>query len=377
MNNIFLNNLRSLRQVNTIIAVFAAVLSVFPLVFENNITKSVFFLASALVALLLTFWAHYKIQTAFANSKFVYYILTVLFYANLMLFAIYLSVWSYPGILAPVFFFFYISSLLLFVYPPIFNSCLTLGGMFCYIVSIFINTDSHHLLFGVVNVMLAGVLGLYFSWYITKLRLGMELSAVEIEKERNQYFDQSIIDELTQLKNRRDFKQTFQRYLFNYRSTDDWLCVSLLDIDFFKLYNDNYGHPMGDDCLRGVGRVLNSLMDSMSVYTARVGGEEFAMLWFEQDPAHVDVVVFQLQQLIKSLKIPHEKSKVSQYVTVSIGIHIERCGASDDVQTIYDLADKALYTAKESGRNCAIVSGNGIEQYKITPAEQQTAVQDA
>jgi diguanylate cyclase (GGDEF)-like protein len=154
------------------------------------------------------------------------------------------------------------------------------------------------------------------------------------------------------------------------------LCVSLLDIDFFKLYNDNYGHPMGDDCLRGIGRVLNSLMDSMGVYTARVGGEEFAMLWFEQDRAHVDAVVFHLQHLIKDLKIPHEKSKVSQYITVSIGIHIERCGASDDVQTIYDLADKALYTAKESGRNCAIISGNGIEQYKIAPVEQQSAGHD-
>jgi diguanylate cyclase (GGDEF)-like protein len=377
MNNIFLNNLRSLRQVNTIIAAFAAVLSIFSLVFENNVTKTAIFLASALVALLLTIWAHYKIQTAFASKKLIYYVLTVLFYVNLMFFAIYLSVWSYPDALAPVFFCFYISSFLLFVNPPVFNSCLTFGGMLCYIISIIINTDSHQLFFGVVNVMLAGAIGLYFSWYITKLRLGMELSQVEIEKERNQYFDQSIIDELTQLKNRRDFKQTFQRYLNNYRSTDDWLCVSILDIDFFKLYNDNYGHPMGDDCLRGVGRALNSLMDGMGVYTARVGGEEFAMLWFEQDPAHVDEVIFHLQQLIKNLEIPHEKSKVSQYITVSIGIHIERCGGSGDVQSIYDLADKALYTAKESGRNCAIVSGNGIEQYKITPVEQQTAVQDA
>jgi diguanylate cyclase (GGDEF)-like protein len=134
---------------------------------------------------------------------------------------------------------------------------------------------------------------------------------------------------------------------------------------------------MGDDCLRGIGRVLNSLMDSMGVYTARVGGEEFAMLWFEQDRAHVDAVVFNLQQLIKSLEIPHEKSRVAQYVTVSIGIHVERCGSSGDVQAVYDLADKALYTAKKSGRNCAIVSGNDIEQYKIAPAEQQTAVQDA
>ncbi|MDR2951979.1 MAG: GGDEF domain-containing protein, partial [Treponema sp.] len=355
MNNIFLNNLRSLRQVNTITAIFTGVLIIFPLIFESNIIRAAFFLASALIALLLSLWAHYKIQTAFVSNKNIYYITTAVFYANLMLFTIYLSVWAYPDILAPVFYCFYISSLLLFVNPPIFNLYLTLGGMLCYIASITINMRGHYLFFGAVNVLSAAVLSLYFSWYICKLRLGMELSAVEIEKERNQYFDQSLIDELTQLKNRRDFMQTFHRYMNNYRSTDDWLCVSILDIDFFKLYNDKYGHPMGDDCLRGVGRVLNSLMDSMGVYTARVGGEEFAMLWFEQDLSHVNTVIYYLQELIKGLEIPHEKSKVSQYITVSIGIHIERCGGSDDLQTIYDLADKALYTAKESGRNCAIV----------------------
>jgi diguanylate cyclase (GGDEF)-like protein len=184
-----------------------------------------------------------------------------------------------------------------------------------------------------------------------------------LEEERNKYEDQSITDELTQLKNRRDFNQTFRRFLSNYRASDDWLCIALTDIDYFKLYNDHYGHQQGDECLRKIGKAINS----SGVYAARVGGEEFAMLWFEKDPAHADKVIHQLIDTIKNLKIPHEKSKASDYVTMSIGVYIWRCGSYHDMQNLYDLADKALYTAKGSGRNCAIVSGDDIKQYKITP----------
>jgi diguanylate cyclase (GGDEF)-like protein len=189
-----------------------------------------------------------------------------------------------------------------------------------------------------------------------------------LEDERNNYFDQSTIDELTQLKNRRDFQQTFKRYLVNYRTSDNWLCIAILDIDFFKYYNDHYGHPKGDDCLRAVGGVLNSLKDSHDVYSARVGGEEFALLWFEAEASHVDAIISHLQGLIKELKIPHEKSKVLPYVSISIGVFVERCGTCDDTQIMYDMADKALYNAKEGGRNCAIVFGDEIEQYKIEPS---------
>jgi predicted signal transduction protein with EAL and GGDEF domain len=110
------------------------------------------------------------------------------------------------------------------------------------------------------------------------------------------------------------------------------------------------------------------MKETHNVYTARVGGEEFALLWFEAEIAHVDVVVSHLQGLIKELKIPHEKSRVSPYVSISMGVFVEKSGVSTDTQTMYDMADKALYNAKEGGRNCAIVTGSTIEQYKIAPA---------
>jgi PleD family two-component response regulator len=90
------------------------------------------------------------------------------------------------------------------------------------------------------------------------------------------------------------------------------------------------------------------------------------MLWFEENASHVDDVIKNMLGLIKELKIPHEKSKISEHLTISMGIFIERCGLSHDMQTLYDLADKALYIAKGSGRNSAIITGREIEQYKIT-----------
>jgi diguanylate cyclase (GGDEF)-like protein len=255
----------------------------------------------------------------------------------------------------------------MFIYPPYFVLFLTLGAMVVYIITTVFVKKSVGVLWDVINTTIVGVLSLYFNWHITKLRIGLELSANMLEDERNRYFDQSTVDELTKCKNRRDFIATFQRYLSNYRTSDDWLCISICDIDFFKNYNDHYGHPMGDECLRSIGRVLNSLMDSMGVYTARVGGEEFALLWFENDASHADTVVSFVANSINSLKIPHEKSRVSPYVSLSIGVYVLRCGASSDTQALYDLADKSLYAAKGGGRNCAVISGNEItKEYKIS-----------
>jgi diguanylate cyclase (GGDEF)-like protein len=366
MNKIFINNLQSLRQANTIAAVFAGFFAILSIIVERDISKAGVCFAVAIIALSLAFFTNYKMQTIYVNNRFAY-ILTLIFYVNVMFLGIYLGAWLNPDKLATIFLCLVICAPLMFINSPLFNLSITAGAIVLFTAATIIRSSSDIWIWNIINVMIAGILSLYFSWYVGKLRLGLELSATMLEDERNNYFDQSTIDELTQLRNRRDLQQTFKRYLSNNRTSDNWLCIAILDIDFFKYYNDHYGHPKGDDCLRCVGRVLNGLTDTYDVYSARVGGEEFALLWFENDASHVDVVVSRLQELIKEQKITHEKSKVSPYVTVSIGVFVEPCGSSKDTQTLYNMADKALYTAKEGGRNCAIVFGDTIEQYKITP----------
>ncbi|MDR1838375.1 MAG: GGDEF domain-containing protein [Treponema sp.] len=366
MSNLLSNNLFSLRQVNIIIAIFMGSFALYPIFFEKSLFTAGICLLSILIALLLAFYANFKVQTSQVSDRFIY-VLTIISYANVILFGIYLGVWADPDKFASIFYCFLICALLMFIYPPYFILFLTVGAMVVYIITTVLVKRSTDVLWDVINTMIVGVLSLYFNWHISKLRIGLELSAIMLEDERNRYFDQSTVDELTKCKNRRDFMATFQRYLSNYRTSDDWICISICDIDFFKNYNDHYGHPMGDECLRSVGRVLNSLMDNMGVYAARVGGEEFALLWFEKDASHADTVISDIANSINNLKIQHEKSKVSPYVSLSIGVYVLRCGASHDTKALYDLADKALYAAKGGGRNCAVISGNEItKEYKIS-----------
>jgi len=368
MGKIFIRNLNSLRQANTIAAVLAGCYSILPMVLDKNFGKAGMYLITAIIALALSLFTNYKMQGALVTNRLIY-ILTTIYFANIILFGLYLGVWANPGQFAVTFMCILICALALLVNPPLFNLCLTLTAMGAFIAAAIIFKPRELWLPDISNLIFAGYISLFLNWQITKLRLGLELSANMLEDERNQYFDQSTVDELTKLKNRRDFMQTFQRYISNYRNTDDWLCIAIADIDYFKNFNDHYGHPKGDDCLRGVGKVFNSLKDNLGVYAARVGGEEFALLWFEKDATAVGTVVSEVMKLMGEMKMPHEKSKVWPYVTLSIGVYVERCGSPSDMQTLYDLADKALYTAKTSGRNRGVINGAEIKQYEILPKE--------
>ena len=368
IRKMFFHNLYFLRQANTVVIVLASCWCIFPIAVEKNLVKAAIYLTTVLISLILAILANYKLKQLKMGKEvksLSTYVLTTIYYANIILFGIYIGVWSNPNQFAVTFMSFLICGLLLFIYPPLYNLCLTLGALVVFITASILVKPFNIWVFDLSNVVVAGCISLFFVWHITKLRLVSALNTCRLEDERNKYYNQSTVDELTGLRNRRDFMQTFQRYLFNYRSSDDWLCIAVADIDFFKHYNDQYGHPKGDECLRSIGKILNSLTESMSVYAARVGGEEFALLWFEKDIGHINTVVSRVNNLLKDLNIPHEKSEAAPYVTISTGLYVIRCGTFSDMEILYDLADKALYKAKNRGRNCAIVSGSEITQYKI------------
>jgi len=363
------NNLYSLRQGNFVAAVLACGFAFFPILIRGDFKGAVPYFITSFVALLLAVFSSVKIKQADKQklqvNKLFVYVLTALFYINIIALGMFLGVWIHRDGFAVTIMVFIVCALSLFIFSPVFNLCLTLSSMAFFITAVVLLKRPEIYIFDICNVLFAVIMGTFFCWRITMLRMVAMQSEHKLEDERNKYLDESMIDELTQLRNRRDFMQTFQRYLCNYRSSDDWLCVAIADIDFFKKYNDNYGHPKGDECLRSIGGAFNRLKDTMGVYTARVGGEEFALLWFEQDVSHVDTVVSRVNKLIKAMKIPHEHSNVSEYVTLSMGVYIDRCGASTDAEELYNLADKALYSAKGYGRNCTIIRGRDISQYQI------------
>jgi diguanylate cyclase (GGDEF)-like protein len=183
-----------------------------------------------------------------------------------------------------------------------------------------------------------------FSW-ISSRRMVSEMVL------RNRYYKESIRDLLTGLGNRRNFEQSVGFYISVCRRVHQTICVIMLDVDYFKLYNDTYKHLQGDDVLRQIGRVLRELSESEHVFAARVGGEEFIVLWTENRIAEAKRVARKLRQSIIDLQIPHEASLVAPYVTVSLGLYMMRGGSQDTSEELYRNADTALYRAKELGRD--------------------------
>lgn len=352
MNKIFYDNLFNLRQANIVVAILAACFAIFPILVEQKYFKAFIYLGSAFIAMLMSISVDIKHkrrnEKRQAGNKFIYTMI-VLYYTNVILFGIYLGVFANPGKLAVSFMGILICALILFNLPSFLNLCLTLGALALFITASVIEKSLQDWSLDVVNALFAGFIGLFMCWKITVYRLTLAATAIKLENE-------TTVDPLTQLKNRRDFMQTIQRCLSNYRKSDDLLCLGILDIDKFKNYNDFYGHPKGDECLKTISKALVNLKENMGIYAARIGGEEFALIWFEQDSSKVYIAASKINQMIRDLNIPHEKSDVAPYVTISMGIHIAKCGAFTDVQALYDLADKALYTAKLGGRDRYVIT---------------------
>jgi len=127
------------------------------------------------------------------------------------------------------------------------------------------------------------------------------------------------------------------------------------DIDFFKNYNDRYGHQAGDDCLKQVAAILNNMAKRPGDLATRYGIEEFAVILSDTDLKHAGVLAENVNEKLKETRIPHSESQVADYVTLSLGVAsiIPEYGA--EPHDLKDAAEKALYKAINSGRNQVIL----------------------
>ena len=161
-----------------------------------------------------------------------------------------------------------------------------------------------------------------------------------------------IRDPLTGLFNRRFYNEIIERELLRTKRDKTNITFIMLDIDYFKLYNDTYGHKMGDEALKKVALTLKSILNRGSDYIFRMGGEEFSILFTELGSSESKKMAEHICKSIEDLKIEHSKSTCSKYLTVSLGALTVNMGHDIvDETALYTLADSALYKAKESGRN--------------------------
>jgi diguanylate cyclase (GGDEF)-like protein len=176
---------------------------------------------------------------------------------------------------------------------------------------------------------------------------------LELKRMRDELAELSVTDTLTGLSNRRRLEQTLKVETARLARTGDWLSVIMLDIDFFKQFNDTYGHPEGDSCIAMIAAAISCAVRRASDLTARYGGEEFACVLPATDQAAATIVADNIKNQVRSLGIAHRNSAVAPYVTVSLGIATARCMPGMTPDLWIGRADNQLYVAKTAGRNQA------------------------
>ncbi len=166
----------------------------------------------------------------------------------------------------------------------------------------------------------------------------------------------SVTDSLTSLYNRRYFDQIFPKQINIAKRDRKKLVFAMLDIDFFKQYNDTYGHQQGDVVLKKVSHTIQKLLSRASDYSFRLGGEEFGIIFRIENDDDGYNIASKINQNIENLKIEHKNNSASQYITLSIGVFIVDSMKQYTVENIYKEADEALYKAKNNGRNQVVLS---------------------
>lgn len=203
--------------------------------------------------------------------------------------------------------------------------------------------------------------GDYISKPIDKMELRVRVSSAlklkretDLRKERERELELlSSLDGLTGISNRRIFDTTLEKE-WKRAQRNSWpLSLIMIDIDFFKPYNDHYGHQGGDDCLIKVAEAINGVPERPGDLVARYGGEEFVVVLPDTDTPSAKELAELMRATVAGLELPHEKSKVESFVTVSMGVStsIMEEAKADSYEALLKRADVALYQAKEAGRN--------------------------
>jgi diguanylate cyclase (GGDEF)-like protein len=186
-----------------------------------------------------------------------------------------------------------------------------------------------------------------------------------LEQANSELQRQATTDSLTQLANRRSFDQALSREWQRLMRSHQTLSLVLCDVDFFKSYNDCYGHLQGDRCLQQVAALLKTVLQRQTDVVARYGGEEFALILPGTALADAEKLAERLRSQVENLHISHENSPISPWVTISLGLASIIPSVEATSEQLIAAADQALYAAKSAGRNTYRVISSGSQP--LTP----------
>ncbi len=210
---------------------------------------------------------------------------------------------------------------------------------------------------GICAILFIAIIRQLFLWNHNVIKNSIQLKLKNdellesLQKTNIQLQQQNIIDDLTKIANRRHFDETLEKEWLRAKRLRTSLALLMIDIDFFKQYNDTFGHLKGDECLKQIATVLNNNLNRPGDFVARYGGEEFCILIPETDLDGAIIFAEKVHSTIIELKIDNPGSEVSKYLTISIGIAAIVPKHDDSYMDLVYTSDKALYKAKADGRN--------------------------
>lgn len=172
-----------------------------------------------------------------------------------------------------------------------------------------------------------------------------------LKQQRDQLRSIALMDGLTGIANRRKFEAHLNTHWLQCAREQTPISLFMIDVDYFKKYNDCYGHQEGDNCLRKIAQTIAATLARPCDLAARFGGEEFVCLLPGTDKQGAHHVAEKIEQAIRGLAIPHQASDIASHVTLSIGVSTLSPAPNSDAQPLIARADEQLYKAKNNGRN--------------------------
>jgi len=245
------------------------------------------------------------------------------------------------------------STLLYLTFFEIF--CVVAPSFVIFFIAIFDSRLGHSLnMESIINIVAVSI----FALAVSQMNFFSELAKFKLQRivsEQNvELRSMAEVDELTGIANRRKINQYFTFVRNNAQRTGVAIALIMLDIDFFKAYNDTYGHPKGDQCLREIVRIGANVLQRQADFLGRYGGEEFLIILADTTEADAQALAEKIRLAVFDADLQHQAVPLGR-VTVSMGVAVQLPGQDLTAEELISQADAAMYQAKENGRNCVHV----------------------